>query len=393
MKYSAVFIEMSENTIKQVLRKIARPFYRPVRRLLRFFAWVISATFGLLRTSPEKDRRLLVIYDFSSQPYSIGDMLHIQAASLVLKERHNVGMVDFAMVYNHQQPSSLDPAFAGINAQNIHYHLASLLPLVQVNPYLGSLFVFNSHERLQHFIADNADFYTIWPSAWRYAQRDYLNYTVFNDILYDYYQTHGSIPHLGCRQFLIDEAQAFYYRHVWPNIPVTVQTRNNPNFGTHRNIHMESWLEFFDHCNDRYPVKFVVVCSLSEVDDRLRQYQNVLIAKDFPTSIEQDLALIHEAAIHMGSSSGMATMAEFNEKPYLIVNTDMDPDRYRDTIREGSFLRFFFASSLQRFSVGQETAEILIKEFARMWETVDVDGWWTAEKKRHMEQKPLTWLR
>ena len=156
---------------------------------------------------------------------------------------------------------------------------------------------------------------------------------------------------------------------------------------------MESWLEFFDHCRDRYPVKFVVVCSLSEVDDRLRQYQNVLIAKDFHTSIEQELALIHEAAIHMGSSSGMATMAEFNAKPYLIVNTDMDPDRYKGTIREGSFLRFFFASSFQRFSVGQETAEILIKEFARMWATVDVDGWWTAEKKRHSEQKPLTWLR
>jgi hypothetical protein len=385
---------MLENTIIPFLRKIARPFLRPVRRLIRFISWGVPATLRIITTYPATDRRLLVIYDLSSQPFSIGDILLIQEASLVLRERNNVSMVDFAMVYNHHCPTSQDSAFAGIDSQNIHYYLASLLPLVQVNPYLGSLFVFNSHERLQNFIADNADFYTIWPSAWRYAQRDYLNYTVFNDILYDHYQTHGSIPHLGCRQFLIDEAQAFYYRHVWPNIPVTVQTRNNPNFGTHRNIHMESWLGFFDHCRDRYPVKFVVVCSLSEVNDRLRLCPNVLIAKDFHTSIEQDLALIHEAAIHMGSSSGMATMAEFSDKPYLIVNTDMDPDRYRDTVREGSFLRFFFANPMQRFSLGQETKELLIGEFERIWSSIDVENWWTQDRlEKHGERKPLIWLR
>lgn len=385
---------MSENTIKQILRKIARPFFRPPWRLIRFFAWVIPASTRFIKTLPVKDRRLLVIYDLSCQPYSIGDIMHMQEAALALREKHGVAMADFALVYDRHIPSSVDKAYACINPENVHYYLASLLPVLQVNPFLGSVLVFNSHEQLEKYIADNIDRYVVWPSAWRYAQHDYLNYIVFNEILYNYYQTHGSIPHLGCRQFLIDEAQAFYYRHVWPNIPVTVQTRNNPNFGTHRNIHMESWLEFFDHCRDRYPVKFVVVCSLSEVDDRLRQYQNVLIAKDFHTSIEQDLALIHEAAIHMGSSSGMATMAEFNAKPYLIVNTDMDPDRYRGIIREGNFVRFFFANPLQKFSFGLETPAILTEEFEKLWSAINVSEWWTPEKmSKYKERKTLTWLR
>lgn len=379
--------------MKKVLRKVAGRSGRLMRflvwavsswRLFRFFAWVLPR-------SPEGERRLLVVYDLAYQPYSIGDIIHVQEAALALREMHDAGMIDFAMVYDHRDPSPVDEAYAGINRDNVHHYLSSLLPVLQVNAYLGSVLIFNSHEQLEKYVSDNKKRYVVWPSAGKYASGLYLNYLIFNEVLYGYYQNHGSIPSLTCRPFLREAAVSFFYRHVWPDIPVTVQMRNNPSYGTHRNAHMESWIEFFNGCRGRYPVKFVVICSLSEVDDRLRDCSNVIIAKDQHTNIELELAMIHEAAMHMGSSSGMATMAEFNNKPYFIVNTDINLERYKGMIREDHFVRFFFASPFQRFAFGQETPELLAEQFERMMSTINTGKWWSPETiAKHKERNTLT---
>jgi len=379
--------------IGRISSRLIGLLYTPFRKPIRFLAWIFPALYHLKRPTAEPYRRLLVVYDLSSQPFSIGDILIIQEASLILRERRQLDVVDFAIVFNHQNPAEASPTFHNVTKTNAMYHLASILPVAQVNPHLGSLLLFNDHEQLHRFIADNADFYEVWPSAWRYAGRDYLYYSVLNDLIYGYFMERESIPSLPCRPHLVGDAQAFYTHHVWPDIPVTVQVRNNPHIDLHRNMDIETWIDFLNDCNGRYPVKFIIVCSLSEVDDRLRQCANVIIAKDFHTSVEQDLALIHEAAIHMGSSSGMGTMAIFNKNPYFLLKAGLFPNRYKGMIREDPFLRFCFASPFQRFTLHEETSELLINEFSRMWSTIDADGWWTAEKTRHEEQKPLTWLR
>ncbi len=87
-------------------------------------------------------------------------------------------------------------------------------------------------------------------------------------------------------------------------------------------------------------------------------------------------------------------MAAFNTKPYLFVNTDIMPDSYRGMIREDGFLRPCFAGPLQRLAVGPETTELLIAEFARMWEAVDVDSWRSSlDLKDKQGSEHLTWLR
>jgi hypothetical protein len=362
-----------------------------VRRFLGFLNWAYPIVGDVVRTSSPDKRRLLAIYDLSTQPFSIGDVLVIQEGSLVLREKYHLNLVDFALVYDPQYPSSSDPSFNSINESNALYHLASILPVAQVNQHLGSLFVFNSHLHLQRFICDNKDLYHVWPEAQQFRERDYLYYHVYNDLLYNYYREHQTIPRLSCRSFLIDWAQTFYHERVYPAVPVTVQVRNNKVISTVRNLHLDSWLDFFSHCEDRYPVKFIVICARSEVDDRLRQRRNIIIAKDYGTTIEQDLALIHTAAIHMGASSGPASMAIFNTKPYLIVNTDLVPHLYRDIIQEDGFLRLHFSSPLQRFTVGRETTGLLITEFDRMWSSIDKSGLKKQEDKVLTE--PLTWLR
>ncbi len=323
----------------------------------------------------DTDRRLLLIYDLSSQPFSIGDILVFQEASLVLRERYKVDLVDFAIVYDNKSPAPSSRVFSDITETNVTYHLASILPVAQVNQHLGSLFVFNSHKQLEEFVVNHIDGYHIWPSGWRLLTKDYLYYDIFNKIIYDYYNENGTIPHLTCRQFLVNWAWDFYQGNVLPDIPVTVQIRNNSKFGINRNLNLDCWLEFFQACLGRYPVKFLIICSLSEMDDRLRGCPNVIMVKDFHTNIEHDLALIHTAFFHMGASSGPGTIAVFGKRPFLIVNTDLDPTLYLDSMSENGYIRLFFSHPLQRFEKGPETPDRLFSGFEEMWKSVNIDLW------------------
>jgi hypothetical protein len=384
-------------SVRSIARKTLGPVYRPTRRAARFLGWVLPALGRLLLPSPSRDRRLLLIYDTYSQPFNIGDILLMQAGSLVLREKHKLDIVDFALVYDPKRPAASAPVFSSITEGNAVYHLASILPVAQVNPHLGSLFLFNSHQRLERFIADSLDLYQVWPSGWRFGSRDYLYYEIFNDLLYNHYRAHGSVPKLPCRPFLLQWALAYYHKHVHPDVPITVNIRNNPAFQTHRNSRLDAWLEFFRHCEARYPARFILICARSEIDERFRQCRNVIIAKDYHTGIEEDLALIHASAAHMGAGSGPVTLAWFSDKPYLMVNTVYGPGYFAhpDMIRrEGSVQRFWFAGPSQRITGEPETAQVLVEEFARIWSAVGTAYWRSMENPAGAAKAATpTWLR
>jgi hypothetical protein len=378
---------------RKLARRMLLPVLRRLRRVWGFLRWVVPAFGGLTRRTPPAQRRLLMVYDLLSQPFSIGDLLGYQEASLVLRERHGVDKIDFAVVYDPKRPAASDAVFSSVNEENVVFHLAGILPAMQVNVHLGSMLIFDAHEQVQRYIADNTDRYVVWPPAWNTATRDYMSYTMFNDLVYSYFQEHGRIPPLASRRFLNEWARGFFREQLGPYVPVTVQIRNNPKIHTHRNLRLECWLEFFRHCEEQYPVRFVIISALSEVDDRLRQCSNLIIAKDHHTTLEQDLALIEAAAIHMGAASGPGTIAIFNERPFLLVNADANPALYRGMIVEDGFLRYAFSSPVQRFAQG-ETTELLIAEFARMWRTIDVSQWTSTDDDGVVANgQQLSWLR
>jgi hypothetical protein len=371
--------------------------YRRLSRPIRFMKWVFLSSSALLKPMETAERRLLGIYDFTYQPFSVGDILMFHEGCLVMREKHNIDKVDVAFVFNPVHPVSSDPAFATINQENFALHLSSLLPVVQINQHLGSVLIFNSHLHLQQFIADNADRYFVWPTAWKYATREYLYYTVFDELLYNYYEEKGTIPKLNPSPILVNGAYSFCREHVSPYIPVTVQIRNNKFFTQGRNLDVGVWLDFFHHCEQRYPVKFVIIGARNEIDARLQKCSNVVVAKDHFTTVEQDLALIHAAAIHMGADSGPAVMALLGEKPYLIVNTIVGQHYFsrKDMVRqEDNFLQFWFAGPFQRYVKGRETVDLLITEFAKMWEGVDFAEWerWVNDEAAHTDGLS-SWLR
>lgn len=382
------------------MRRTLRPVYRPIKRGARLIRWAIPALAHLGGSRAAGGRRVLVVYDTSSQPFSIGDLLIFQMAALLLCARHAVEIADLAIVYDAEHPTPPDSVFAGrINRENIFYHLASLLPVAQVNQRLGSVFVMDSHQQIERYIVDNADHYVVWPSGWAVSGREYMSPLVFNDLLREHHAAHGSIPHLTCRPFLRHWAEEFFARLVADRVPVTVNLRNNPGWHVQRNSRMDVWIEFFGHCASRYAATFVVICARSEVDDRLRTCPNVIVAKDHDTGIEQDLALINTSAAHLGASSGPATMAWFNDKPYFMVNTDLKPGEFfasSDMVEhvDGDIQHLWFAPPSQRASRSEESVEILVREFALLWTHVDVESWVSTGKQEIATEDGLrSWLR
>lgn len=378
--------------IYTIIKNKIRIIYNHIRRT----KWIVSWILGLLLKDSlsGKEKRLLIVYDLSTQPFSIGDVLVVQEAALVLREQYEVQFVDFAFIFNFEKPAKQEPAFSSITENNVYYNLPPLLSAAQVNPYLGSLFVFNSHSQAYKYIVNNNDSYHVWPSAYKMATRDYCYFMIFNKLLYSYFEKNNAIPVLTSRIFMHNWAAIFISENVYPDIPVTINLRYNKLFSLHRNSKYESWLSFFDYCKNRFPVKFIIICSINEIDERFRHLSNVIIAKDYHTNTEQELSLIEIAEIHMGASSGMGTMALFGKKPFLFVNTDLDIEKYRGMIDEGDFLRFYFSTHLQKFAKGEETSELLIDEFIKMWQTVDlVKSREEVISKKMAVTNEYTWLR
>lgn len=383
-----------KNFIKSILGIAYRPFITRIKILIWFFPSLWSLTF--LKRATKK--RILIVYDLSTQPFSIGDILTVQEASLVLKEINKVDYIDIAIICEQHELKLNDKAFKNINSKNYFYHLSAIMPVAQVNPNLGSILGFNSYLELQEYILSNITRVHVWPSKWRASvTREYLYYLIFEDILYPFYKERGYLPHLESRELLKNWAKSFYHEKSNGLAPITVNIRNNPHFQTERNLNVDIWIEFFDYCKDRYPVKFFIICAPSEVDNRLRHMVNVVVVKDYFTNIENDLALISESIIHMGAPSGPATMSFFSDKPYLIFRSEFHLQHFCNSkiivYEDESVQRFFFSNEFQIFIGQPETKELLIKYFSKIWSSLDLREKIFSQDIESSELNLDSWLR
>jgi hypothetical protein len=346
--------------------KLGRAYKRTLRNVIGIFGWL-----GL-RIAPVRSdkniRRILLIYDFSHQPFSIGDILMLQEAGMVLCERHHATRIDFAAVFNPDKPVVNDPAFAHIDAESFLYHLSSILPAAQSNSRLGSLLLFDSHSSLEDYILANCERYRTWPSLPDYASGEYIFYRVIHDLLIPHFRATGSLPSLSPRPAAADWTRQFRQKHAIQKL-VTVQIRKNPR-NPARDSNMNAWLAFFQHTCQHYSVTFVVLCAHAEIDERMRACRNVVIAKDMGTQLEQDLALIATADAHMGASSGPGTIALFNSHPFCMFGFDTHSDLVGGLIEDGRHVRYPFSLPSQNWVRETETTAMLEEEFELLWAAI-----------------------
>ena len=100
-----------------------------------------------------------------------------------------------------------------------------------------------------------------------------------------------------------------------------------------------------------------------------------VVAKEFGTTIVEDLALVQSCAFYMGMSSGPAAMANFCDKPMVIFNSNLDQVDRVGLERHEWGLRHVFATKHHRILCEPETTESLIEEFEALLSAVGIDEW------------------
>jgi hypothetical protein len=359
---------------------------------IRIIKWFISFLNALLIKKLEN--RVLIIYDLSSQPFSIGDLILFQEIALIQCEKYKLEFSDLAIVHDFGFDLA-SKEHSNINSDNVYYHLSSIISVAQINQFLGSVFIFNKKYELENFLFSNKKKYKIWPDLYSYASRDYLYYDALNVQLIKHFKNSGSIPIFKCRNYLNEWVNEFFASKMGGALPVTVNIRNNNLFSINRNSNMDVWYTFFEYCQNNYNCKFVIVCAINEIDERWRNLKNILVAKDYNTGIEQDLALINSSLFHMGAPSGPISMAWFSNKPYTMFSWDADVALYNDLKEDNGFFNFAFASPNQRLTKKKETLEILISEFELHWNSVELSSInnFNYKDTKDQQNKSLSWLR
>lgn len=337
-------------------------------KVITFLKWIVGL-FSLFKIKGKE--RLLFIYDLTFQPFSIGDFLVANAAALAVSELENINQVDILVIFDKNNFTKTKE-FSYVNTDNIYFNISSLLPIAQINQYFSNLLVFENRFQADKFILDNIQYYKVYPNIKLYGMGTYYYWDAMNSIFPRYFDSYGHPPYFICRNFLNSWVNQFFSKNVEGHLPVTINLRNNKNHGQNRNSNLDEWHKFFVYCNSRYNVKFIIICSINEVDVRWRQCSNVLVAKDFHTFIEHDLALINNSSFHMGSPSGPLSMSWFGKNPYIMFNFERDHLKlYSSIIEKENYLSFSFANPLQLMTLKEETFDNLLFEFLHIYNNLD----------------------
>ncbi len=335
--------------------------------------WVISVGRLFFYSTSDSKKRILAIWNIFEDPCSVGDFIVLMEFTLVLRELYGIDKVDICLLCDQKKVTQQNSVERLITQKNYFIYLEKMINYAQINPFLGSLLVFDSGQDLELYIADNSHRYKkIWPSAFNYSSST-SKFQHHFDFIQNFYKTHNYIPGPPMKQQFLDWANYFFKKNSGNRIPIVIQWRNDKHEvdGYFRNTRADAWIDFIDYCAENHSeVLFFIICTKNEIDRRLSSRKNVIFAKDFNTTIAQDLALILEACMYIGPFSGPMNMAMFSDVPYMIVNFQPFPDQSIEPNKN-----LIFAKPLQRLIWRPETAQILIDEFEDIFSRIEIKKW------------------
>ncbi len=262
----------------------------------------------------------MILYDLRYQPLSIGDFINYMEIGELLAD------ADLAYYYNPEKPTAGDPGLSHISRDNFHEFFEPFRCLTD------------------KILVDEPDEY--WPPP--HLRGRYLFYHIYNEMFLD-----GVKPlkfkSVGWAADFLKEHDAKY----------CVQLRKNPfpnNCG--RNSDYDVWYDFLRNRGERFVL-------IGETEPRFRM-DNTVIAKDYSTTVEQDLAIAAACDVYMGPPSGPSGAVIFNDKPYRLFNMVLNPARCMTYKVDGRRGKFAWAKDEQGCTLGAPSAEFIADEFERM---------------------------
>lgn len=384
-KAREIYCKVRKHGIVKSFQIVVYPLYKFCKYQL---PWPLkpASYFSLMRlifTPNFQKKRILGIWDFKALPWSVGDpMLFIEKLS-ILKIEHNAEEIDICIVYDRDNPiGNRAGRNVNITSDNAQEYMLEFLPLFSTCPYLGSIYQFNSRKEFYHFLKSSVERYDIFPLLGQHLGETYN----FRDgacshyiEIQSFYNIRGFIPYLRIGNRDSSWAKWFYLNYLPDRtVPVALSMKKTSH-AEERNADSAAWLSFIDRCKvDFSEVTFVIVGLREEVFDGLRERPNVIIAKDYGTSIIEDLALIYTSLMYIGTTSGINAIALFSDLPYLIFQW---PQIHKLGLKLGE--SFSFATDMQKIfsSTILVTPELLLDEFKKLYSKLDRGKWFSRTFK------------
>ena len=378
---------LREKGIVYCFKAVYRRVFSPQRPFRIPFVFVINL-FNLLFSRKAK-RIILGVWDYKTVPFSVGDLLVFIETLSVLKLKHGVDKVDVCVVCDSENPGG-NRNYQDINPGNFRYHLFNLLPAISTSPYLGSVFQFESRAEFYSFLRQNRNKYEIYPPINQQLAETYNFYghATLKEIQ-DFYREHAFIPYLTIDEYHLSWAYNFYETRAKGVLPIVVSLRWHPHATILRNAERDVWLDFFDRCQSTFPdIIFVVVGTREEAFEELRRRRNVIVAKDYGSTLLDDLALIKTSLLYMGMESGISIIAVFSDTPYLFFGRE---EVAREALKLEPGANWEFATQYQKVFYADSftvTPDSLLREFSNLYHQLDIEQW--RKKAAEAKSTPYT---
>jgi hypothetical protein len=267
---------------------------------------------------------MIGIYDFSYSPYALGDALTWTMNLNVIASAKGCDAIDQYLVINPTRLANRYQSF--VNAHNYISLIDNLFPAFLCSPMLRSLKLIRHAPVLSSFLLrEVVHRRPMWPPFLSHLNKrlDFISHRRFNA----HYRKHGRLPWLTAPRGYKAWAEAFRRTHGEGRFVVAVNVRQSALSLVPANLHRDSplpeWQTFIGRAVARHSdALFLILGGYTEWDRETARLPNVLIPRAMGFGLGHELALLHQADLFMGSSSGFATMATFCNKPYLITNIE-----------------------------------------------------------------------
>ena len=301
--------------------------------------------------------------DYRNFPYALGDTFTLLMNLEVLRKIKEKEDIVQLVLTNPKTPCPKEQPF--INRRNFRNFLIDLFPAFLFSPNTSSL-TFTESRSFFHYrlmkgaLARNS----MWPGVFAQARGsvDYMSHRHINM----FFLKNGYLPRLDAPERLKLSAKAALDSLFPGKSVVTVNLRNSRSsyFFTapNREANIPEWEKFFRLAGRSHPhVVFLIVGSFSEWNRSFLDFPNVAISRRMNLGLADELSMLLQSRLFMGSSSGFSALATFSDVPYLIVNFEPRAARFVGLqIGEG---RYPFAAANQSILWGQEQGDELHRQF------------------------------
>jgi hypothetical protein len=276
----------------------------------------------LAEACPEE---FLAIHDFAWAPYALGD-----AATWLMKcwtraIDHGISRMRCILVQDPQTPSNRNQAH--ICPDNCRTYLQNLYPVFLSCPLFQSVHLFRSRPAVSLLLAvARSCGVPMWPKPGHSFRRK-PPFPLPHHDLNDFHARHGMMPRLQPPRTYEGSIDGFLQSRARDRFLVAVNIRQrqltDARGSDYRDSPLQPWYRFFAIVAEKYPsVLFVTLGGFQEFEKGLLKYDNVIVLRTLGYGLGEELTLLHQSDLFMGTSSGFSAVATFSSVPYIITHIE-----------------------------------------------------------------------